>query len=68
MVLTAPTLLASKKLAAVKWCAFVSGGGSGGRVAAEEEGRSAAPRAAWGDAESAAAEDFPRPRARPRRR
>ena len=69
-LLTARTCVVLKKLAVVKWCAFVSGGGSGGRVAAE--GGSVPPppprsQAAWGGGESAA-EDFPRPRARPRRR
>ena len=59
-----------KKFAVVKWCAFVSGGGGIGRVAAEDGPgpQTPPPQPAWGDGESEAAEDFPRPRARPRRR
>ena len=60
-----------KKFAVVKWwAALVSGsGGAGGRVAAEDGTGPQGPQPAWGDGESATdAEDFPRPRARPRRR
>ena len=60
-----------KKFAVVKWwAALVSGsGGAGGRVAAEDGTGPRGPQGPpWGDGESAAAEDFPRPRARPRRR